>query len=277
MSIFLPHYKKGFIALPDGAQVPYVIVGNGPRKRVVLPGAGDGLSMVSSAAPNLAFHFRRQAKRYRILLLSRRHPLPLGHSFSQQAADTVYAMERLGFGGSILECNSAGGPIGQCIAVSRPDLVAGLVLSVTLHRSNPHTSKVVSDWLTMIHENKGSELLWNTMELSFRPKTLARYRMLKPLLPLMLPAAKNFERLQHLLLELLDFDHSSLLGQISCPTLVSGGEDDRIVPAAIQREMAALIPGAELQLFPGYGHGNDQENPEYLKSLDRFAEQLPRV
>jgi pimeloyl-ACP methyl ester carboxylesterase len=175
----------------------------------------------------------------------------------------------------VVECNSAGGPIGQCIAVSRPDILAGLVLSVTLHRSNPHTSKVVSDWLTLIQENKGRELLWNTMELTFRPKTLTRYRMLKPLLPLMIPPTKNFGRLHNLLLELLDFDHSALLGKIHCPTLVSGGEDDRIVPAAIQREMAALIPGAELQLFPGFGHGNDQENPEYLKALDRFVEQLP--
>jgi hypothetical protein len=50
MSLFLPSYQKGFIDVPGGGQVPYVIIGNGPVSRAVIPGAGDGLSMVTDAA-----------------------------------------------------------------------------------------------------------------------------------------------------------------------------------------------------------------------------------
>lgn len=103
---------------------------------------------------------------------------------------------------------------------------------------------------------------------------MARYRTARPLLRFVAPPPKHPERIKNLLNVLLDFDNSGILPRIACPTLVSGGEDDRVVPAEIQREMAGLIPGAELQLYPGYGHGNDQENPAYLPALDAFVERV---
>jgi pimeloyl-ACP methyl ester carboxylesterase len=64
------------------------------------------------------------------------------------------------------------------------------------------------------------------------------------------------------------------MAQIPCPTLVVGGADDRSVPPEVQREMAARIPGAELQQFAGFGHFNDMENPEYQPLVTRFAQQI---
>jgi pimeloyl-ACP methyl ester carboxylesterase len=40
---------------------------------------------------------------------------------------------------------------------------------------------------------------------------------------------------------------------VSVPALVLHGRRDRLVPIADSRELARLIPGAELQLMPG-GH-----------------------
>ena len=45
------------------------------------------------------------------------------------------------------------------------------------------------------------------------------------------------------------------LSQIRAPTLVLGGEEDQFTPAWMAREVAAGIPGAELHLYPGAGHG----------------------
>ena len=59
--------------------------------------------------------------------------------------------------------------------------------------------------------------------------------------------------------------------RISPPALVIGGEDDRVIPADVQREMAALIPKRMLILYPGYGHGNDQEYPDYARQVDLFV------
>ncbi len=44
-----------------------------------------------------------------------------------------------------------------------------------------------------------------------------------------------------------------------------------MVPADVQRETAALIPQSQLILYPGYGHGNDQENPDYARQVNLFV------
>lgn len=34
--------------------------------------------------------------------------------------------------------------------------------------------------------------------------------------------------------------------------------------------MGALLPRSETVLYPGYGHGNGQENPDYRRQVERF-------
>ncbi len=71
--------------------------------------------------------------------------------------------------------------------------------------------------------------------------------------------------------ELLVLDNRKVVSSIRRPTLVIGGADDRVIDAELQREMALLIPRSKLILYPGYGHGNDQENPDYRVQLDQFV------
>ena len=73
---------------------------------------------------------------------------------------------------------------------------------------------------------------------------------------------------------LLYLDNTSILPRIVCPTLVIGGEEDRVIDASVQREMAELIPNSHLKLYPGYGHGNSFENPEYSREVERFLQGL---
>ena len=47
-----------------------------------------------------------------------------------------------------MECNSAGGSIGQWPAAKRPDLAQGLTpVSCTLHRTGSHTRAAVEHWM----------------------------------------------------------------------------------------------------------------------------------
>jgi 3-oxoadipate enol-lactonase len=50
--------------------------------------------------------------------------------------------------------------------------------------------------------------------------------------------------------------------QISVPTLLVFGEDDRLTPPAIGRAMQAKIPGAQLVIIPTAGHLSNIEQPE---------------
>ena len=56
---------------------------------IYTPGAGDGLTTVSDAVLRLAFYFRKRLRSYRMLLLSRRQPIPRGFTVEQYANDCL--------------------------------------------------------------------------------------------------------------------------------------------------------------------------------------------
>jgi pimeloyl-ACP methyl ester carboxylesterase len=59
------------------------------------------------------------------------------------------------------------------------------------------------------------------------------------------------------------------LPQLRCPTLVVCGEDDQLTPLPLSREIAALVPGAELVVLPRCGHMLTMEQPEAVNALLR--------
>ena len=63
-----------------------------------------------------------------------------------------------------------------------------------------------------------------------------------------------------------DLDLTAPLPGLACPALVVCGARDRAnLPAA--RELAGLLPGAELRVFPGAGHALNRETPELLAQV----------
>ena len=73
------------------------------------------------------------------------------------------------------------------------------------------------------------------------------------------------------------YDFTEAFAALRTPVLVLLGEEDAPC-AATSRFLAATIPGAELQLFPGAGHVPNIEAPEGFNSaLVRFIEQAQRA
>jgi 3-oxoadipate enol-lactonase len=268
--VILPPYAQRALVTQDGAQLLYVDIGTGATPVLLIPGAGDGLNTVDRAALQLAWMYRKRAEQYRTHIVSRRVPFPQGFGLEQQADDFIWLLDELKLGPVILECNSAGGPVGQWIAVKRPDLVRGLVLASTLHRADVIVREKVTQWLTWLRHRQWGRFTWDSIEITYR--NAARYRLLRPLMGLLKP--NNPDRIVWLLEELLDFDNSAILPQITHPTLVIAGAEDPLCTADIQREMAELIPRSKLVLCPGYRHGNDLENPAYARYFDAFVQGL---
>ena len=70
-------------------------------------------------------------------------------------------------------------------------------------------------------------------------------------------------------------DSSDLLATITCPTLVLAGEQDALIPANVQQEFAAKIPGAQFSIIPYAGHLANLEQPEaFLQALRGFLGSL---
>lgn len=64
-------------------------------------------------------------------------------------------------------------------------------------------------------------------------------------------------------------DQRSALPGVACPTLVACGAQDLLTPPALHEEMAALIPGAQLTVFPDCGHLSTLEQPALVNQALR--------
>ena len=64
-------------------------------------------------------------------------------------------------------------------------------------------------------------------------------------------------------------DHRDALAALSLPVTVLCGQQDRITPPALAQELAALIPGARLQLAEGAGHMLPCERPAVVAAALR--------
>jgi pimeloyl-ACP methyl ester carboxylesterase len=268
----LPRFETGVLLASDGAGKPYVAIGDGPISVVVVPGAADGLRIAVDVAPYLAWFYRHRARTCRLLILSRREPLPPEFGIERHAEDMIETVEELSWGAAVWECVSAGGPIGQLAAVKRPDLVTGLILASSFHRIDDRTRNVFQQWSTMAADDDGINFFWRMIEHKYRPPK----EVLSHINPAQLATVacpREPARLQRLLQELLDIDHSPVLPRVACPALIIGGADDRIVPADVQREMAALIVRSHLEICQGFGHFNDMDNPAYHEHVDHFMQE----
>ena len=59
------------------------------------------------------------------------------------------------------------------------------------------------------------------------------------------------------------------LAAISCPTLVIAGDQDRVCPLELPRELAGSIPNARLEVIKGCGHLAPLERPREMSDLLR--------
>ena len=64
-------------------------------------------------------------------------------------------------------------------------------------------------------------------------------------------------------------DRVELLKTIKAPTLVLHGEEDPLLPVECGRDVARLIPGAEIQTYPGWGHDFPSQLIPTLVDRDR--------
>lgn len=284
--MLVPLLASGRLTTPDGAQIPYTQIGGGPLPVVLILGVNDGLETVDTlpVITLLRWWSTRRDKDQRLLALSRRQPIPPGYGVEQHAADLLWALEQLHWGPTVVEGLSAGGPIAQWMAIKNPDLVRGLILSSCPHSVNEHTRTLCQHWIGQARRGEWAALRWSLTYFTFRPNVwlqtfdpLARTFWLSPLVRPFLDLVStphDPDRFERLVAPLLSLDNRRIVSSIRCPTLVIGGEEDRVIEAHVQREMAQLIPNSRLKLYPGYGHGNSFANPDYPHEVERFLHQV---
>jgi len=260
--------RNGKIAL-NGTDMYFASFGRGTRTLVLLPGLSDGLATVKGKALLLAKPYVPFFRNYTVYMFSRKNDMPAQYSIRDMAADQARAMETLGIKNACVMGVSQGGMIAQYLAADYPQLVDRLILAVTAPCLSDMTERCVRNWIALAQQGNHRQLMIDTAEKSYSEAFLKKYRKLYPMIGWIGKPA-SYDRFLVNARAILGFDASNEMRNITCPTLIIGGEEDRIVGAEASHALKAGIAGSELYVYPGLGHGAYEEAPDFNLRVFRF-------
>lgn len=260
--------KNGILNL-NGAHMDYIRFGSGKRTLIMLPGLGDGLRTVKGTALPMALMYRMFCKDFTVYAFSRKEPLSNGCTTRDMAFDLAEAMEQLGIEKADIFGVSMGGMIAQHFAIEFPEKVGKLILAVTSSKPNPILTESVQEWITLAKSGDHAAFMDSNLR---RIYSYTYYRRNRWMIPLVgkLTKPKSYDRFFSQADACLTHDAFDRLSEIHAPTLVVGGEKDLALGGAASREIAAKISGAQLLMYPQWGHGLYEEAQDFNEKVQRF-------
>ena len=262
--------KNGEIEV-GGSTMYYASFGSGGRVLILLPGLSDGLATVKGKALMLAKPYRMFFEKYTVYMFSRKNDMPERYSIREMAADQAEAMVALGIKKACVMGVSQGGMIAQYLAIDYPHLVEKLILAVTAPSLNDLSEKRVKNWMELAEKGDHKALMIDTAENSYSADYLKKYRKLYPIIGIV-GRPKDYGRFLSNAGAIIDFDASDELCRIACPTLIIGGEDDKIVGVHASYDLNELIPDSQLYIYRGLGHAAYEEASDFNRRVLSFLE-----
>lgn len=257
--------KESAVSLACGS-MDYAVFGCGSQPFVIIPGLS--LRDVRGAGAGLALMYRMFAKEYRVYVFDKPSDIAEGCTTADLAEDTAAAMEALGIADACVMGVSLGGMIAQELAIRHPKLVKKLVLGVTASRVNDTMTAVVGNWITLAEKGDFGGIVADMMDVMYSERYVKRYGWMFPLLA-KFAKPKNELRFIRLAKSCLTCDTYDRLESITCPTLVLGGADDKIVTGDASLEIARKC-GCSYHLYKGLGHAAYEEAEDFNDRVRQF-------
>lgn len=262
--------------------MPYVEREKGVRIHYNHYGTGFPLVFLHGFSANAwlwAFQAPVLAHRYHCIVIEARgHGLsskPLsGYSIQDMAADDAAALAALGVDRAILVGNSMGGMRAMQMSLDYPRLVAGnVIVSSTTNLSRYADA---DEFIASLHDNYQAaadaivERCFSARTRRERPEVCAMIRN-NFLNEAGLPRRVVFGCLEDPN-GVWRWDITDRLKDITQPTLILAGEEDRATPVEANRFLADHIPGAELRVIKDVGHCYEMESPlDFNRELEGFV------
>lgn len=239
------------VALPDGAVLRATSEGNGPVLLLV-SGLGGSAGFWEGNATTLARSFRVIRFDQRGIGASTRGEASC--TIDQLALDCLAVLDAAGVERAVLLGHSTGGCIGQSLARQAAERLDGLILSATWLRPSRYMTGLFGTRRAILADNPQAyaataalmayppawiEANWATYE-----KALAQA-----------PATPQAQQVVRERIDaLLAFDGTADVASLVMPVLILGARDDMIVPAFLQEELAAALPGSRKTMLDSGGH-----------------------
>jgi pimeloyl-ACP methyl ester carboxylesterase len=179
--------------------------------------------------------------------------------------------------GPLVLCGaSMGGMIAMEAARQSPGRVAGLALLGTNARpETPDMFALRESAIDLFERGEARELIELNANFAFHPTQAADRALLRRYVELVLDAGvAQLVRQNRAVMHRPDARRH--LPERRCPVLVLCGDGDRLTPPDCSREIAALVPHAELRWVPACGHMLTMEKPALVNAaLVDWLERLP--
>jgi len=263
--------RNGEVSI-GSTKMAYAAFGHGSRIFVIIPGLSDGLATVRGKALMLAKPYKSFFDQFTVYMFSRKDEMPEGYSIRDMAEDQAEALKKMGVQKACVMGVSQGGMIAQELTIHHPELVDRLVLAVTAPYANDIVQRFVKSRIEDAQRGDHRAIMIGSAESAYSEKKLRSYRRLYPLLG-MIGKPKDYERFLRNANAILRFDAREELKQISCPTLIIGGKEDKTVGPEGSRELHAAIPDSELFIYPGLGHAAFEEAPDFNTRVFEFIKE----
>jgi len=266
---------------------------DGVALEVTDTGTGPGLLLVhgfGGAKEDFADHIDALAAGHRVVSFDHRghgesdKPSdPSAYSLDRMAADVLTVADGLGFHTFRLLGHSMGGMVTRRVVLAQPTRLDALVLMDTspgpLRDLDPELAELAAE--IMLEE--GKEVLRPLLDEAGTLESPAHLRLLAERPEMVEYEERNWQRLSPvmwatMLREIVHQpDQLELLAGVRTPTLVIVGEQDKPF-FDVSRDMAAVVPGAELVVVRDAGHSPQLENPgPWLDALERFLARVERA
>ena len=253
----------------DGTDMYGVSFGSGKKNLIILPGLSDGLATVKGKALLLAPPYKDFMDEFTVYMFSRRNRIPEGYTIADMAEDQALAIHKLGMEKVSVMGVSQGGMIALSLCLAHPGQVEKLVIAVSAAKVNDLIRKNIGEWITYAENNDHKQLMVSTAEKSYSEAYLKKYRKMYPVLG-MVGKPKDYQRFLANANAILDFDVEERLPEITCPALIIGGQEDKIVVPQASLDMARKIPGSLLHMYPGLGHAAYEEAEDFNRRVYDF-------
>lgn len=172
--------------------------------------------------------------------------------------------------GDLVLCGaSMGGMIAMEAARQAPARVRGLaLLGTTAAPETPDMRQLREQAIALFREGRVEEVIRPNIGFAFHPAHASDPVLTGSYLEFVLRAGAE-QLIRQNQAVIARPDARLHLPALRCPVLVLCGEADALTPPERSREIAALVPGARLQLVPGAGHMLTMEEPEAVNAALR--------
>src|SRR5436190_2482498 len=203
----------------------------------------------------------------------RPEPASPGGVIARLADEAAEALATAGLPAAHVYGLSFGGLVAQELALRHPESVRSLVLAATSAGGDAYVppDDDAQEFIRRRTEMPGAEGLWAAVPYNYALVTRRR-RAVRISEDIMERIRRPVDRAHHRLQSSAAFEHDGTgrLSELTAPTLIVHGAEDRIVPPENGRVLARLIPGARLHVVDDGAHMLPTDAPQADAEVTRF-------